>query len=91
MLRCRTCPDTIDVALYEALREWRLAKSSETGAPAYVVFTDATLRAMAELKPATDEGLLAISGVGPGKLAKYGDEVLAIIGSAAARPVQAEA
>ena len=90
VLRCRTCPDTIDVALYEALREWRLAKAGQTGAPAYVVFTDATLRAMAELKPTSEEGLLAISGIGPGKLAKYGDEVLAIIGSASGHPARVD-
>ncbi len=50
--------------------------------PAYVVFTDLTLQAIAEARPADGRALLAISGVGPGKLDKYGDDVLALVGGA---------
>ena len=47
--------------------------------PAFVVFTDATLQLIAEHVPSDERGLRAISGVGPGKIAKYGDEVLALV------------
>ena len=47
--------------------------------PAYVVFTDLTLQAIAEIKPATESELLAISGIGASKREKYGDAVLALL------------
>ena len=68
-----------DEALFERLREWRLARASEDSVPAFVVFTDATLQLIAEHVPTDEKGLRAISGVGPGKIAKYGDEVLALV------------
>ncbi len=77
--RCADCPASYDEALFEKLREWRLARASDDSVPAFVIFTDATLQLIAEHAPADDKGLRAISGVGPGKLAKYGDEVLALV------------
>ena len=50
--------------------------------PAYVVFTDATLTAIAEEAPPDDAGLAAISGVGARKIEQYGADVLAILGGA---------
>jgi DNA helicase-2/ATP-dependent DNA helicase PcrA len=47
--------------------------------PAYVVFTDATLTALAEVRPGTEAELLAVSGVGRAKLDRYGSEVLALV------------
>jgi DNA helicase-2/ATP-dependent DNA helicase PcrA len=47
--------------------------------PAYIVFSDATLIAMAERPPQTEEELLAIPGVGPRKLAAYGEAFLALL------------
>ena len=44
-----------------------------------MIFTDATLQLIAEHAPTDDKGLRAISGVGPGKLTKYGSEVLALV------------
>ncbi|MFC5662458.1 ATP-dependent DNA helicase UvrD2 [Kitasatospora misakiensis] len=76
--RCETCPSTMDEALYERLREWRAAQAREQGAPAYVVFTDATLMAIAEDVPANRQELAAISGVGAMKLDKYGAAVLSL-------------
>jgi DNA helicase-2/ATP-dependent DNA helicase PcrA len=81
--RCPTCPSDIDEALYERLREWRTAVASAQKVPAYVVFTDATLVALAERRPARADDLLAIAGIGPRKLGQYGDAVLALIGGAA--------
>ncbi len=47
--------------------------------PAYVVFTDLTLQAIAEVRPADGPGLLRINGIGAAKLTKYGDDVLALV------------
>jgi len=76
--RCEGCPSTHDERLFERLREWRSVQARENSVPAYVVFTDATLMAIAESRPRTESQLLAISGVGRGKLDKYGTDVLDI-------------
>lgn len=83
MLRCRTCPSSVDPALLDTLRAWRLEESRERGVPAYVVFTDATLAAIAERKPASAEALLEIPGIGPAKLDAYGSAVLRLVGELA--------
>ena len=80
--RCQDCPPTYDEATFEALRVWRLAVAGASKVPAYVVFTDATLTAIAERTPATAGQLAVISGVGARKLDRYGSDVLAILGGA---------
>jgi len=82
MGRCEDCPPTYDEATFEALRVWRLAVAGATKVPAYVVFTNATLSAIAETNPVSPAELTAISGVGPRKLERYGADVLAILGGA---------
>ncbi|QIK75651.1 ATP-dependent DNA helicase UvrD2 [Nocardioides piscis] len=77
--RCAGCPASYDMALFERLREWRLARASDDSVPAFVVFTDATLELIAEHRPTDQRGLLKISGVGASKLEKYGDDVLALL------------
>jgi DNA helicase II / ATP-dependent DNA helicase PcrA len=77
--RCPTCPSDIDENLFERLREWRTRTASELDVPAYVVFTDATLVALAERKPASPPELLAIAGIGPRKLGQYGSAVFALV------------
>jgi DNA helicase II / ATP-dependent DNA helicase PcrA len=77
--RCTTCPSDRDEELYERLREWRRAVAAEQQVPAYVVFTDATLAALAERKPITDAELAAIGGIGPRKLEAYGAAVRALV------------
>jgi DNA helicase-2/ATP-dependent DNA helicase PcrA len=77
--RCRNCPAVPDPALFEALRSWRADQVAASGAPAYTVFTDTTLQAIAELQPATDGELLRISGVGPAKAERYGAALLAMV------------
>nr|WP_184914527.1 ATP-dependent DNA helicase UvrD2 [Kitasatospora gansuensis] len=76
--RCESCPSNMDEALYERLREWRSVQAKKQGAPAYVVFTDATLMAIAEDVPGSERELAVISGVGAMKLDKYGAAVLAM-------------
>ena len=80
--RCDDCPPTYDEATFEALRTWRMTVATETKVPAYVVFTDATLTAIAERKPTDIAALATISGVGAAKLARFGESVLSILGGA---------
>jgi DNA helicase-2/ATP-dependent DNA helicase PcrA len=64
----------------EKLRAWRLARARNDGVPPYVVFHDAVLHAIADARPSSLGELAQISGVGPAKLERYGDEVLAALG-----------
>ena len=59
-------------AMFQRLRQWRLERSKADEVPAFVVFSDATLRELARRRPTTDEALLAVPGIGPAKLAAYG-------------------
>src|SRR3954469_829587 len=77
--RCPTCPSDRDDVLFESLREWRAGRAKELGQPAYCVFTDATLVAIAEQKPTDVAGLVAIPGIGQTKLDKFGEDVLGLI------------
>ncbi|MFK5584526.1 ATP-dependent DNA helicase UvrD2 [Serinicoccus sp. LYQ131] len=79
MGRCATCPATYDEAVFERLREWRRHQAQQAGLPAFVVFTDATLIAIAESTPGDRVALQQISGVGARKLEMYGDAVLQIL------------
>ncbi|MFD3451580.1 ATP-dependent DNA helicase UvrD2 [Streptomyces sp. NPDC058691] len=78
LMRCEDCPSDMDEALYERLREWRVEQAKALGQPAYCVFTDKTLLAIAEVRPSTESELSVISGVGARKLDKFGAEVLAL-------------
>ncbi|WP_173675260.1 ATP-dependent DNA helicase UvrD2 [Streptomyces sp. fd1-xmd] len=78
LMRCEECPSDMDEGLYERLRDWRAARSKEQGLPAYCVFTDKTLMAIAEAAPSEAGELAMISGVGGRKLDRYGADVLAI-------------
>jgi ATP-dependent DNA helicase RecQ len=69
-----------DEALFERLRAWRKATAAAQGIPAYTVFHDATLRAIAVARPASLQELSGISGVGEAKLAKYGEQILGLLG-----------
>jgi ATP-dependent DNA helicase RecQ len=63
---------------YEALRAWRAEVARAHNLPAYVIFHDATLAAIAQQAPASLDDLQGISGIGVAKLEKYGDAVLAV-------------
>ncbi|SOC55635.1 ATP-dependent DNA helicase, Rep family [Ornithinimicrobium cerasi] len=77
--RCGQCPPTYDESVFEALRQWRKETASTAAVPAYVVFTDATLTAIAEAMPLDGVALQQISGVGERKIEKYGQDVLRIL------------
>ncbi len=66
-----------DEALFDRLRALRKRLADAESVPAYIVFSDAVLRQMAEHRPRTPSGLLLLSGVGPAKLARYGEAFLA--------------
>jgi DNA helicase II / ATP-dependent DNA helicase PcrA len=80
--RCEDCPATYDEGLFERLREWRVERATQEKVPAYVVFTDLTLQAIAEVKPRDPGQLLRINGIGQAKLTKYGEDVIALVGDA---------
>src|SRR5690606_1297727 len=65
-----------DRALWDALRELRMALAKAQNVPPYVVFHDATLAEMVRRRPLDREALAALSGVGERKLAAYGEEFL---------------
>jgi ATP-dependent DNA helicase RecQ len=65
--------------LFEALRVWRAGEAREQSVPAYIVFGDATLRAVAEARPATVRDLDGITGIGAKKLEAYGEKLLAVV------------
>ncbi|MEV7322910.1 ATP-dependent DNA helicase UvrD2 [Streptomyces sp. NPDC093970] len=78
LMRCDGCPSDMDEGLYERLREWRADQARLSGQPAFCVFTDRTLVAIAESAPDDDRELARIPGVGMRKLNRYGADVLAI-------------
>ncbi|MFJ9425562.1 ATP-dependent DNA helicase UvrD2 [Streptomyces sp. NPDC101249] len=78
LMRCDDCPSDMDEGLYERLREWRAVQARRSGQPAFCVFTDRTLMAIAEAVPDAGGELARIPGVGARKLQRYGADVLAI-------------
>jgi DNA helicase-2/ATP-dependent DNA helicase PcrA len=72
-----------DPEVLEALKTWRARTARATGVPAFVVFHDTTLAAVAEAKPRNRTALLALPGVGPVKADRYGDAVLEVVASSA--------
>ena len=65
--------------LDDRLRAWRKFEAAKTGKPAFIVFGDKTLRALAIAAPATLSAMATVAGVGPEKLERYGADVLAVL------------
>lgn len=78
LMRCEDCPSDMDEGLYERLHAWREVQARDLGQPAYCVFTDKTLIAIAETVPSDERALSGISGVVRRKLTRFGPDVLAI-------------
>jgi ATP-dependent DNA helicase UvrD/PcrA len=74
-------PDLDDegAAVVERLRAWRTQKAKEAGVPAFVILHDKTLQAMAAARPDTRAGLLALPGIGPVKVQRFGDDLLEVL------------
>src|SRR5439155_13726329 len=68
-----------DPAVFEALKTWRASTARASGVPAYVIFHDSTLAAVAKAKPHDRRSLLAVPGLGPVKAERYGDALLALV------------
>ena len=68
--------------LFEQLRSWRAGEAKEQGVPAYIVFGDATLRAVAVARPASLDELDGITGIGAKKREAYGEALLAVVAAA---------
>jgi len=66
-------------ALFEALKAWRSNEARAQGKPPYVVAHDRLLADLCENRPRSREELSAIPGIGPSKLEKYGDQLLAML------------
>jgi DNA helicase-2/ATP-dependent DNA helicase PcrA len=73
-----------DGHIVEALKSWRSDTARASGVPAYVVMHDTTLTAIASLRPANLEELLAVPGLGPVKAGRYGTTLLALVAERAA-------
>jgi superfamily II DNA helicase RecQ len=74
--------DAADSGLYDALAAWRLRTARGEAVPAFHVFHNRVLAAIAGARPRSREELAEISGVGPAKLERYGDDVLEVVAAA---------
>ncbi|MEB3062131.1 ATP-dependent DNA helicase UvrD2 [[Mycobacterium] zoologicum] len=77
--RCETCAADVDTELLVALKDWRLRTATELKVPAYIVFSDNTLTAIAEMLPVDEAALVAIPGIGARKLEQFGSDVLELV------------
>jgi len=71
--------DATDDPLMAALRAWRLERAREDAVPAYVVAHDATLEAISEARPTSLPALRRVKGMGPSRIDRYGDDIVAIV------------
>ncbi len=69
----------LDPAIVERLRSLRSELAAERSVPAYVIFSNRTLTALAQERPATPDELAAINGIGPNRLEAYGEQILAAL------------
>jgi DNA helicase-2/ATP-dependent DNA helicase PcrA len=65
--------------LFEALRAWRSERARADGVPAYVIAHDATLAEIAARRPGSLGALRAVAGIGPAKVERYGEEIVAVV------------
>jgi DNA helicase-2/ATP-dependent DNA helicase PcrA len=72
-----------DDPLYAVLKKWRLETAQAEDRPAYVIFHNSTLAEIVRRAPRSHEELAAVPGVGPAKLERYGDQVLAVLAAGA--------
>jgi superfamily II DNA helicase RecQ len=68
-----------DAELFERLRAWRAEKARELSLPPYTIAHDRALREIAALRPTEMDQLLDVTGIGPVKIEKYGDDLLTLI------------
>lgn len=78
--------DPATMALVQRLTEWRRRLARASGVPAHVLLHDSTVKAIAMCKPATDEELLGVPGLGPVKVARFGPAILEVVQGSVLRP-----
>ena len=82
---CAACVTSVaacaSILGFEELKEWRLRRARADDVPAYLIFHNSTLEEIAGRKPRSLVELAAVPGVGPAKLERYGEEVLAALGA----------
>lgn len=83
--RCATCPSSYDEALFDELRRWRKDTADTAGVPAFVICTDASLTVVAEKLPTSRDELLAVPGFGSTKVARFGEDIMAIVANFSAQ------
>jgi DNA helicase-2/ATP-dependent DNA helicase PcrA len=71
--------DADDAELFDALRAWRLERARDEKVSPFIVAYDTVIAEIAERRPQNERELLAIAGIGPGKVEKYGEDILAIV------------
>jgi DNA helicase-2/ATP-dependent DNA helicase PcrA len=76
---CEEHAKEVDQVLVTELRSWRSALAKQRGVPAYVVMSDATLRAVALKAPTTPQQLVQVPGIGPVKVEQFGEDILGIV------------
>ncbi|MEJ6549471.1 ATP-dependent DNA helicase UvrD2 [Corynebacterium sp. USCH3] len=76
---CDAHAGDIDQVLVTELRSWRSATAKTRDVPAYVVMSDATLRAVCHRAPTTPQELVQVPGIGPMKVEQFGEDILGII------------
>ena len=86
--RVKVVPESADAATFGRLRAWRKKQADAQGVPAYVVFSDATLVAIADAAPADPAAMARIPGVGPTKLERYAQPILAVLAGQDPEPVE---
>jgi ATP-dependent DNA helicase RecQ len=69
----------VEDSVLEELKEWRKEEAALQGVPAYIVFGNKTLKAIAMIRPTTHSELERVPGVGPAKLEAYGDDLLKLL------------
>jgi len=75
--------------IYNQLRAWRTERAKIDGVPAYMVFSDRTLKELIAAQPDSREALMRVKGVGPAKIEKFGPDVLRLLRSEASNAVRA--
>jgi DNA helicase-2/ATP-dependent DNA helicase PcrA len=73
-----------DAVLFDALKAWRLERARADKVSPFIVAFDTVIAQIAERRPRTTAQLLAIPGIGPGKVERYGEEILAIVAAGSA-------
>jgi len=74
-------------AVAARIREWRAAEAKRLRVPAYVVLHDRTVAALAQARPGNPKELLAIGGMGPAKVEKFGEAILALCAGVPRTPI----